>query len=65
MDMGGFFWTLLKFGGPVLLLAMLGWAIWRNKKSRIPEEATEAGARRVYREEERARRAGTDGDEPA
>ncbi|HYI49700.1 MAG TPA: hypothetical protein VEX35_14670 [Allosphingosinicella sp.] len=49
----------------MLLLAVLGWAIWRNKKSRIPEEVTEAGTRRVYREEEQARREGRDGDENA
>jgi hypothetical protein len=63
MDFGAFLWILLKFGGPVILLAVLAWAIWRNKQSRIPNEVTEAGARRVYEQEERARRAGTDREE--
>ncbi|HVQ09939.1 MAG TPA: hypothetical protein VMS43_16050 [Allosphingosinicella sp.] len=62
MDVGAVLWIVLKFGGPVILLAVLGWAIWRNKQSRIPKQVTEAGARRIYDEEERARRAGTDGE---
>jgi hypothetical protein len=65
MDMGGFLWTVLKFGGPVALLAVIAWATWRNKQSRIPKEVTEAGSRRVYRQEEQARREGRDGDEAA
>jgi hypothetical protein len=63
VDVGAVLWVVLKFGGPVILLAVLGWAIWRNKQSRIPERVTEAGTRRVYDEEERARRAGTDGED--
>ena len=62
-NLGGFLWSSLKFIGPVLLLAALGWAIWRNRKSRIPEDVTESGTRRLYAEEEQRRRRGIDGEE--
>jgi hypothetical protein len=51
MDLGGFLWMVVKIG-PVFLLAAIAWAIWRNKRSRVPEEVTEAGARRVYHKDE-------------
>ena len=63
MDFSGFLYLLRDVGAPFLLLAVIAWAIWRNKKSRVPEQVTEQGARQVYREEERRRRSGTD-DEP-
>jgi len=62
MDLGGLSWSLITIVGPVVLLAVAAWAIWRNKKSRVPDEVTEEGTRRVYREEEQARRSGTDGE---
>ena len=64
-DLGGTLWLVLKFVGPVALLAVLAWAIWRNKKSRIPDQVTETGARRVYAEEEDRRRRDMDGEEGA
>lgn len=54
MDLTGFLWTVIKFVGPVLLLAALGWAIWRNRQSRVPKQVTERATERVYQQEERA-----------
>jgi hypothetical protein len=63
MDFTGFLYLLRDVAGPILLLAVIAWAIWRNRKSRIPEQVTERGARQVYREEEQRRRSGTDDEE--
>ena len=60
MDFGGFLHLLLNVVGPILLVLVLAWAVWRNRKSRIPERVTEEGARRVYETEEERRRSGTD-----
>lgn len=62
MDLGGILWFAIKFIGPVVLLAALAWAIWRNKKSTIPESVTENATRRLYAEEDRRERAGSDGE---
>jgi hypothetical protein len=51
MDLGGFLWTLIKIG-PLFLLAAIAWAIWRNKRSRVPDAVTDAGTRRVYHKDE-------------
>ena len=56
-------WTLITVVGPILLLAALAWAMWRNRRAKTPERVTEAGTRRVYAEEERRRREGTDDEE--
>jgi hypothetical protein len=53
-------WTIVTVVGPILLLAALAWAIFRNRKARTPERVTEAGTRRLYEEEEQRRRTGTD-----
>jgi hypothetical protein len=53
MDFGGFNWNLLKFVGPIVLLAVLAWAMLRNRASRRSKAETEAGTRRVYAEEDR------------
>ena len=60
MDFAGFNWTILDIVGPLLLLAVIAWAILRNRKSRIPPERTERGTRRVYDEAEEVRRSGDD-----
>ena len=60
MGEGGWQWALITIVGPVVLLLALAWAVVRNKRSRIPEDVSEAGARRVYEEEERRRRTGSD-----
>jgi len=54
-------WTLVTIVGPILFVAIVAWAIWRNKRSGVPERVTEAGARQLRAEEEQARRSGTDG----
>jgi hypothetical protein len=53
-------WPIITIGGPILLIAALAWAIWRNKQSPIPRGVTEAGTREVYAQEERLRREGKD-----
>lgn len=60
MDGGGWQWALITIVGPIVLLLALAWAVLRNKRSRTPEDVSEAGARRVYEEEEQRRRAGSD-----
>ncbi|HYD14733.1 MAG TPA: hypothetical protein VEC11_17935 [Allosphingosinicella sp.] len=60
MDIGQWGWKLLIIGGPLLLAIVLAWAVIRNRRARTPDEVTEAGTRRVYDEEERRGRAGTD-----
>ena len=54
MDLGGFNWSLLTIVGPVVLLAVIAWAILRNRTSRASRAETEAATREVYRQEERA-----------
>jgi hypothetical protein len=60
---GGTFYIILDIVGPLLLIGAIAWAIWRNKKSRVPKEVTERGARQVYREERERRLSGTDDEE--
>ena len=62
MDLDSLPWLLVTVVGPLLLLGGLAWAIWRNRKSRVPESVTEAGARRVYEQEEGRRISGADGE---
>jgi hypothetical protein len=61
MDFGGFNWALLKFVGPIVLLAAIAWAILRNRASRRSETVTEDATRRLYREEDQRERHGDDG----
>ena len=56
-------WTLITVVGPILLLAAIAWAMIRNRKAKTPLAVTEAGTRRVYDEEERRRREGTDDEQ--
>jgi hypothetical protein len=56
MDTGGG-WGILTIIGPLLLGAVLLWALLRNRSaSRGDNDTTEAGTRDLYREEEAARR---------
>jgi hypothetical protein len=57
---GGWQWALITIVGPIVLVLALAWAVVRNKRSRIPKDVSEAGARRVYEEEEQRRRTGDD-----
>jgi FtsZ-interacting cell division protein ZipA len=61
MDLGGGNWAILNIVGPLLLAAVLLWALLRNRKSRNRDvDRTEQGTREVYREEEEKRRTGDD-----
>jgi hypothetical protein len=60
MDSGGFNWTLLNIVGPIVLLAVIAWAILRNRRSRGVDERSEAATRQVYEQEEREHRGESD-----
>ena len=61
MDLGGGNWAILNIVGPLLLAAVLLWALLRNRKSRkIDVDRTEQATRDLYREEEEKRRSGDD-----
>lgn len=62
-NVGSSLWSVLIIVGPLLLVAALAWAVWRNRKSRVPKQVSEAGARRLYDREEELRREGVDGEE--
>ncbi|WP_294174239.1 hypothetical protein [uncultured Sphingomonas sp.] len=47
------YWNLVTLLGPIVLLAVIIWAVIRNKKSRVDQRTTEEGTRRVYEEEQR------------
>jgi len=56
MDAGGINWGLINIVGPLLLVAVLLWAVLRNRKSTPREnERTEDATRSLYDEEEAAR----------
>ena len=61
MDLGGGNWAILNIVGPLLLAAVLLWALLRNRKARNRDvDRTEQGTRDLYREEEEKRRSGDD-----
>lgn len=60
MDLGGAGWGLQTIVGGLLLVAVLLWAVLRNRSSKTPVDRTERGARRVYDESEEVRRSGDD-----
>jgi len=61
MDLGGLNWTIITIVAPLLLAAVILWALLRNRSDRSDTETTERETHRVYDEEERARRE-EDGD---
>ena len=63
MDFGGFNWSLVTIVGPLVLLAVIAWAVLRNRVSRRRGSESEAATHRLYEEEEVARRR-EDGDGP-
>jgi hypothetical protein len=60
MDLGGGNWAILTIVGPLLLAAVLLWALLRNRKSSRSDADTEQATRDLYREEEEKRRTGDD-----
>jgi len=61
MDLGGLNWGVITIVGPLLLAAVLLWALLRNRKQRVDIGRSERGTRDVYDESERVRQDG-DGD---
>ena len=53
MDFGGFNWSLLVIVGPIVLLAVIAWAVLRNRVSKPKARESEAATHRLYDEEER------------
>lgn len=61
MDAGGGSWGIVTIIGPLLLAAVLLWALLRNRKvSKSDVDRTEQGTRDLYREEEEKRLSGDD-----
>jgi hypothetical protein len=60
MDPGGFDWTLLNIIGPIVLLAVIAWALLRNRRSRRVDERSEAATRELYEAEDREHRGESD-----
>ncbi len=61
MDWAGGNWAILNIVGPLLLAAILLWALLRNRRSRRGDtDRTEQATRDLYREEEEKRRTGDD-----
>jgi hypothetical protein len=57
MDLGGGNWTIIDIVLPILLAAVLLWAVLRNRKARRGDvDRSEQATRDVYREEEAQRR---------
>ena len=46
-------WGLLTIIGPILLAAAIAWAIFANRKPRLPIEDTEDATRKLYDEQNR------------
>lgn len=55
---------LMTIVGPVLLLAVLAWAMLNNRTSRRQKQETEEATRRLYKEQGKADRARDAGSEP-
>jgi hypothetical protein len=62
MDGGGTSWGIITILGPLLLILAIAWAVLRNRTSKGSADRTEQATRDLYKEEERARREGHEGD---
>jgi hypothetical protein len=65
MDISGVGTLFMVIIGPLLLLAVIAWAMLRNRQARGPGEVerTERATRELYRQEDAAH--GSDGDSTA
>lgn len=54
MDSGGFSWSMLTIVGPLVLAAVILWAVLRNRSKTDDIRRTEDATHRLYEEEERA-----------
>jgi hypothetical protein len=61
MDLGGMNWVILDIVGPLLLVAVIAWAVLRNRASRGDRDRSERATRDLYRDEEERRQRGDDG----
>ena len=57
----GLMWSIVVVGGPILLALALLFALLRNRGQRGGIGNTERATRELYRDEEQARRDGSDG----
>ena len=51
--MAGGFWGIITIVGPILLLAVLVFAVMRNRATPREERRTEEGTKALYREEDK------------
>ena len=57
MDLGGGSWAILNIVGPLLLAAVVMWALLKNRKSKPSEiERTERATHELYDQESAAHR---------
>ena len=61
MDTGGGSWGIINILGPLLLAAVLLWALLRNRRSRTDVDRSERATHDAYDREEEARRRDDDG----
>jgi hypothetical protein len=63
MDLGGANWAILTIVGPLLLAAMILWALLRNRKAKTGNEVerSERATHDLYDAEETARRESDEG----
>ena len=62
MDGGGTSWGIITILGPLLLIIVIAWAVLRNRTTRSDANRTEQATRDLYKEEDRARREGHEGE---
>lgn len=54
MDFGAFNWSLLTIIGPLVLVAVIAFAVLRNRVSRGERDRSETATHDLYDEEDRA-----------
>ena len=65
MDLGGGIWGIITIVGPLVLAAVILWALLKNRKATPREiERTERATDKLYKEEDAAHRGEDDGRVP-